>query len=175
MGNQAKRDSLVGAGFGATCRDAKPFLRRHYRVHNADRSCFLYGESLHQRQMVFIFGGLLVSVFTLGFYWLIFSAGWPRYLVIAVAMACFTLAVPVLCLLENRQKIVWALLMCVFLAGGIVRIRYAASVCDKGLFRPSTDRLARAEIVRRITELKREGPMLLGDCGGGVCRCGVRS
>lgn len=109
-----------------------------------------------------LFGGLLVSVSVLGLYWLVYSAGWPRYLVIAAALGCFALAVPIFGLLESRQKVLLAILTCVLLTGGIPRIRHLANACDRGLFRASSDRAARAEIVRRITELKREGPVLLG-------------
>jgi hypothetical protein len=77
-------------------------------------------------------------------------------------MACFALAVPIFGLLDSRQKVLLAILTCVLLMGGIFRIRHLSNVCDNGLFRASNDRVARAEIVRRITELKREGPMLLG-------------
>jgi hypothetical protein len=117
--------------------------------------------SIKDKWLLF-FGGLVVSVFTLGFYWLMFSAGWPRYLVIAMAMAYFTLCVPLFGLLKSRSRTLFAAFTCLLLVGGILRIPHLADVCDRGLFRASTDRVARAEIVRRITELRRGGPILLG-------------
>lgn len=126
----------------------------------------LYFAKGRLREKWFLFfAGLLVSVFALGFYWLMYSAGWPRYLVIAAAMAWFTLAVPLFGLVKSRRRLVYAALTCLLFVGGILRIPHLADVCDNGLFRASTDKVARAEIARRITALKQEGSILFAGRG----------
>ena len=53
--------------------------------------------------------GLLLSVTTTAIYWATLSIGWPRYLVIAVAIGAFLLSVPIFTL-ELWPKFLFALL-----------------------------------------------------------------
>lgn len=113
-------------------------------------------------QWVTLFLGLQISIGCLGFYWLFFSVGWPRYLLIAVVMGCFALSIPVFGLVKVRDRALFAALSVVFLVGGISRLPFAISRADRGLFRPTNERIARAQIVEAIRRKKQQGSITLG-------------
>jgi hypothetical protein len=120
---------------------------------------FLYWRSASKNWILFS-AGLLLSVTTTAIYWATLSVGWPRYLVIAVAMGAFLLSVPIFTL-ELWPKFLFALLALALLRTGLSRDRYILHSADHGLFRPTTERAARASLVRIIDQRKQEAPTIL--------------
>jgi hypothetical protein len=120
---------------------------------------FLYWRSASKNWILFS-AGLLLSVTTTAIYWATLSVGSPRYLVIAVAMGAFLLSVPIFTL-ELWPKLLFALLTLVLLRTGFSRDGYIVHSADHGLFRPTTERAARASLVRIIDQRKREAPTIL--------------
>jgi len=104
--------------------------------------------------------GLLFSVATTAIYWATLSVGWGRYLVIAVAMGAFLLSVPIFTL-ELWSKLLFALLTLVLLMTGFSRDGSILHSADHGLFRPTTERAARASLVRIIDQRTQEAPTIL--------------
>jgi hypothetical protein len=105
--------------------------------------------------------GLFLSVTITAIYWATLSIGWGRYLVIAVALGVFLLSVPIFTL-ELWPKLLFAFLTLVLLRTDFSRIGYVVHSADHGLFRPTTERTARAALVRVIDQRKQEGPSILG-------------
>jgi hypothetical protein len=101
--------------------------------------------------------GLLFSIATTAIYWATLSTGWPRYLIIAVALGVFLLSLPIFTL-ELRPKLVFALLTLILLRTGISRVGFVVHSADHGLFRPTTERTARALLVRAIQQRRQELP-----------------
>ena len=120
---------------------------------------FLYWRSASKNWILFS-AGLLLSVMTTAIYWATLSVGWPRYLVIAVAIGAFLLSVPVFTL-ELWPKFLFTLLTLVLLRTGFSRDAYIVRSADHGLFRPTTERAARASLVRIIDQRKRKAPIIL--------------
>jgi hypothetical protein len=116
----------------------------------------LYWRSA-SKNWVLLSAGLFFSVATTAIYWVTLSIGWVRYLVIAVAMGGFLLSIPIFTL-ESRPKLLFAILTLVVLRTGLSRVGYIVQSADHGLFRPTTERLARASVVRIIDQRKRERP-----------------
>jgi hypothetical protein len=105
--------------------------------------------------------GLLLSVTITAVYWATLSIGWARYLVIAVALGVFVLSLPIFTL-ELWSKLLFAFLTLVLLRADFPRIGYIVHSVDHGLFRPTTERTARAALVRVIDQRKQDGPTILG-------------
>ena len=124
---------------------------------------FLYWRSASKNWTLFS-AGVLLSVTTTAIYWATLSVGWPRYLVIAVAMGAFLLSVPVFTL-ELWPKFLFALLTLVLLRTGFSRDGYIVHSANHGLFRTTTERAARASLVRIIDQRKREAPTSLASRG----------
>jgi hypothetical protein len=101
--------------------------------------------------------GLLFSIATTAIYWATLSIGWARYLIIAVAMGVFLLSLPIFTL-ELRPKLVFALLTLILLRTGLSRVGSVVHSADHGLFRSTTERTARALLVRAIQQRKQEVP-----------------
>lgn len=119
----------------------------------------LYWRSA-SKNWISLSAGLLLSVATSAVYWATVSIGWPRYLVIAVAMAAFLLSVPVFTL-EVRPKLVFALVTLVLLRNGFSRVGQIVESADHGLFKPTTERAARASLMRVIGQRRQEAPAIL--------------
>jgi len=110
-----------------------------------------------------LFLGLQLSVLSLALYWIFFSIGLPRYLVIGMAMACFAMMVPVLGLSGLRGAAFYIALGAVVLVGGIIRIPATATrAADHGLFKATAERHARKKIVKAIRALKEPEPLVVG-------------
>ena len=106
-----------------------------------------------------LFLGSQVSVFFLALYWVFFSIGLPRYLVIGMAMACFAMIIPILAWLRFRWAILYLGLCAMVLAGGLRRIPATATrAADHGLFKATAERHARKKIVQTIRGLQTPGP-----------------
>ena len=75
-------------------------------------------------------------------------------------MGAFLLSVPVFTL-ELWPKLVFALLTLVLLMTGLSRAGHILQSADHGLFRPTTERAARASLVRIIEQRKQEAPTIL--------------
>jgi hypothetical protein len=119
----------------------------------------LYWRSA-SKNWILLSAGLFLSVTTAAIYWATLSVGWPRYLVIAVAMGVFLLSVPIFTL-ELWPKLLFALLTPVLLMTGFSRAGYIVQSADHGLFRPTTERAARTSLVRIIDQRKHEAPIIL--------------
>ena len=119
----------------------------------------LYWRSA-SKNWISLSAGLLLSVATAAIYWATLSIGWPRYLVIAVAMGAFLLSVPIFTL-ELWPKLLFALLTLVLLKTGLSRAGDIVQSADRGLFRPTTERAARASLTRIIDQRKQEAPTIL--------------
>jgi len=115
------------------------------------------------RDWAWLFLGLQISVLGLVLYWIFFSIGWPRYLVIGMAIASFTMALPILGLLKPRGAILYLALGSLVLAGGIRRIPATATrAADHGLFKASAERHARKKMVETIRGLTGAEPLVVG-------------
>jgi hypothetical protein len=114
-----------------------------------------------------LFLGLFVAIWSFGGYWLFISIGWPRYLVVAVAIGCFALCIPIVGLQRAWQRVLFALVSLAVLigGGGLGRLRFIVTDVDNGLFRPSSERLARARVVATIKEQAKQGPLILSSEG----------
>jgi len=121
---------------------------------------FLYWHSA-SKNWILLSAGLLFSVTITAIYWVTLSIGWGRYLVIAVALGVFLLSVPIFTL-ELWPKLLFAFLTVVLLRTDFSRIGYIVHSADHGLFRPTTERTARAAVVRVIDQRKQEAPAILG-------------
>ncbi len=119
----------------------------------------LYWRSA-SKNWISLSAGLLLSVATTAIYWATLSIGWPRYLVIAVAMGAFLLSVPIFTL-ELWPKLLFALLTLVLLMTGLSRAGHIVQSADHGLFRPTTERAARASLTRIIDQRQQEAPTIL--------------
>jgi hypothetical protein len=119
----------------------------------------LYWRSA-SKNWISLSAGLLLSVATTAIYWATLSIGWARYLVIAVAMGAFLLSVPIFTL-ELWPKLLFAFLTLVLLMAGFSRAGYIVQSADHGLFRPTTERAARASLVRIIDQRKQGPPTIL--------------
>jgi hypothetical protein len=108
-----------------------------------------------------LFAGLAASTAVYSLYWLMFSIGWPRYLVIAIGLAAFALCVPALACSRWQDRALSCVCVLVLVAAGIPRIPYALSLADNGIFRPSTERQARADVVAVIHATEERGPVVL--------------
>ena len=120
----------------------------------------LYWHS-SSKNWILLSAGLLLSVTITAIYWATLSIGWARYLVIAVALGVFLLSVPIFTL-ELWPKLLFAFFTLVLLRTDFSRIGYIVHSADHGLFRPTTERTARAALVRVIDQRKQEGPTILG-------------
>lgn len=121
-----------------------------------------FGLRQYAKQWLALFAGISASMLVLGFYWLFFSIGWPRYLLIGIAMGCFLLALPLLAGARWWCVAPYSALIGVLLAPGIPRLAYVRGRADRGLFRPNSERVARAEIVAKINELQSQRDVTLG-------------
>ena len=84
-----------------------------------------------------LFAGLLISIgFSFG-YWLCFSIGWPRYVVMAVGMACFALCVPIFGLAAARQKLLYGMIALLVLSTGFANLPGVWQLVQNDLFRPT--------------------------------------
>jgi len=112
------------------------------------------------KNWILLSAGLLLSIATAATYWMMVSIGWARYLVIAVAMAAFLLSIPVFTL-ELWPKLLFAVLILFFLRTGFSRAGHSVHLADHGLFRPTTERTARASLVRIIGQRKQEATVVI--------------
>jgi hypothetical protein len=119
----------------------------------------LYWRSA-SKNWILLSAGLLFSVATTALYWATLSVGWARYLIIAVAMGAFLLSVPIFTL-ELWPKVFFAIVTLASLRTGLARAGYIVQSADHGLFRPTTDRVARALVVRIIDQRKQQAPTIL--------------
>ncbi len=119
----------------------------------------LYWRSA-SKNWILLSAGLLASVTITAIYWATLSVGWGRYLVIAVAMGAFLLSVPIFTL-ELWPKVFFAIVTLALLRTGLARAGYIVQSADHGLFRPTTDRVARALVVRIIDQRKQQAPTIL--------------
>ena len=106
--------------------------------------------------------GLFVSSVSLAGYWIFFSIGLPRYLVIAMALACFTMSVPIFGFLKFRHVLLFLVLGLAAFSGGIRRIPATLSRADHGLFKATAERHARKQIVAAIHRLRAQEPLVVG-------------
>lgn len=120
---------------------------------------FLYWRST-SKNWILLSAGLLLSVAATAIYWATLSIGWPRYLVIAVAMGAFLLSVPIFTL-ELWPKLLFALSTMLLLSPGLARAGNLVQSADHGLFRPTPERVARASLVRIINQRQQQGPTIL--------------
>ena len=74
-------------------------------------------------------------------------------------MGAFPGSIPIFTL-ELWPKLVFALLTLVLLMTGLWRAGYIVQSADHGLFRPTTERAARASLVRIIEQRKQEAPRI---------------
>jgi hypothetical protein len=119
----------------------------------------LYWRSA-SKNWILLSAGLLFAVATTALYWATLSVGWARYLIIAVAMGAFLLSVPIFTL-ELWPKVFVAIVTLALLRTGLARAGYIVQSADHGLFRPTTDRVARALVVRIIDQRKQQAPTIL--------------
>jgi hypothetical protein len=75
-------------------------------------------------------------------------------------MGAFLLSVPIFTL-ELWPKLLFALLTLVLLKTGLSRAGDIVQSADRGLFRPTTERAARASLTRIIDQRKQEAPTIL--------------
>jgi hypothetical protein len=109
-----------------------------------------------------LFAGMLVSVFSFVSYWIFYSVGRPRYLAIGMALACFTICIPVFSSFRFRPAILYLTLAGVALSGGIRRISTTMTrAADHGLFKASSERHARKKIVETLRRMREQGPFLV--------------
>ena len=104
--------------------------------------------------------GLLLSAATAAVYWATLSTGWPRYLVICVTMTAFLLSIPIFTL-ERWPKLLFTCLVLLLLTTGLSRTGRVLDSVDRGLFRSTTNRVARASLVQVIEQRKKAGPIIL--------------
>lgn len=110
-----------------------------------------------------LFLGLFVSFLTLALYWIFLSIGRPRYLVIAMALACFAMSIPVFGFLKLRRAIFFLALGVAAFSGGIRRSPATITrAVDHGLFKATAERHARKKIVAALRRLREPGPMVVG-------------
>ncbi len=124
-------------------------------------------RGLRERRWRALILGLAASIWCLGAYWLFISIGWPRYLVIAVAIGCFALCIPIVGLRHAWQRAGFTLAALALLAagGGLRRLPLIVVDADNGLFRASSERLARAGVVAAIKDQLKRGPVILSSEG----------
>jgi 4-amino-4-deoxy-L-arabinose transferase-like glycosyltransferase len=121
------------------------------------------GMTRIRRNWTWLFLGLLVSFLSLALYWTFFSIGWPRYLVIAMALVCFALSVPVFGFLKFRHALLFLPLSVAVFSGGMRRIPATITrAADHGLFKATAERHARKKIVVAIRGLREQGPLVVG-------------
>lgn len=110
-----------------------------------------------------LFLGLTLSVLSLVLYWIFLSVGWPRYLVIAMAMACFAISIPVFGFLRVRAAFLYLALTAAVLSGGVRRIPATMTrAADHGFFKATAERHARKKIVEVIRRLREREPIVVG-------------
>ncbi|MBA2269490.1 MAG: hypothetical protein H0W20_02700 [Chthoniobacterales bacterium] len=120
----------------------------------------LFWRSAAERWRMF-FTALALSVLVSGVYWAALSVGRPRYAITTITMICFLFAVPVFGVVRVWQKLLCTALAAVILSTGIQRASYVLKLADRGLFRPSSERLARAGLVDRIQSIQAREPVQL--------------
>ena len=108
-----------------------------------------------------LFAGLVLSILASSGYWLFCSLGWIRYLTIAVGLSCFALSVPIYGLPQMWKKLLYTVLLLIFLSSGLALFWPRVTHVENGLFHPSNERLARSKVVATLQHLKQEGPMIL--------------
>ena len=108
-----------------------------------------------------LFAGLVLSIFISAGYWLISSVGWIRYLTIAAGLGCFALSVPIYGLPQMWKKLLYAVLLLIFLGSGLALFWPRVTHVENGLFHPSSERLTRNKLVAAIQDLKQRGPLTL--------------
>ena len=104
--------------------------------------------------------GILLSMTSAAIYWATLSKGWPRYLVICIAMGAFLLSIPMFAH-AWRGKLFFALFAILLLKTGFSRSGNIFDSIDRGLFRPTEERAARSSLVRIIERRQKEGPIIL--------------
>jgi hypothetical protein len=105
-------------------------------------------------------GGILLSMTSAAIYWATLSPGWARYLVICIAMGVFLLSIPIFTVTWWR-KLLFVLFAILLLKTGFDRSGHIFRSADRGLFRPSEERTARASLVQIIERRQAEGPVIL--------------
>jgi hypothetical protein len=115
-----------------------------------------------ETRWIALFFGLLVSIASATTYWLGWSIGRPRYLLIAVTLACFALVIPALTLRRLAERLAWTC-SAVFLVGAGIRHlpAHVRRVADRGVYAPSSQRVARIAVVKKIEQIRRQGPTVL--------------
>jgi hypothetical protein len=108
-----------------------------------------------------VFGSVLASVVISGFYWAALSVGRPRYAIICIAMMCFAIVIPILGLPRWWQKLIAAAVICLLLRDGITRAPYVWKTADRGLFRASTERIARSQLLQHVGRVRATEPVQL--------------
>jgi hypothetical protein len=89
--------------------------------------------------------------------------GRPRYLAIGMALACFTICIPVFGFFKLRTAFLYLALVSVALSGGLRRISITMTrAADHGFFKASSERHARKKIVEALRRLREHGPILAG-------------
>jgi 4-amino-4-deoxy-L-arabinose transferase-like glycosyltransferase len=125
--------------------------------------CLGLGITRISRNWTWLFLGLLLSFFSLALYWTFFSIGLTRYLVIAMALACFALSIPIFGYLKFRHALLFLVLIVAAFSGGIGRIPATVTrAADHGLFKATVERHARKKIVAALRRLREQGPMVIG-------------
>jgi hypothetical protein len=116
-----------------------------------------------RQNWTWLFLGLLLSFFSLALYWTFFSIGLPRYLVIAMALVCFALSVPIFGFLKFRHALLFLVFGVAAFSGGMRRIPATITrAADHGLFKATAERHARKKIVVAIRGLREQGPLVVG-------------
>lgn len=109
-----------------------------------------------------LFVGMLTSVLIGTAYWLGWSVGWPRYLIVTGVVACFAFILPVFALRRGVERIVWALAVGLMIKSGLRHLPpRIASAADRGLFQPSNARLARTALAKKIDKIRKKESVVL--------------
>jgi hypothetical protein len=128
--------------------------------------CLLAGLALGisriRRQWTLLQLGVFASFLSLTLYWIFFSIGLPRYLVIPMALACFSMSVPIFGFVKFRHALLFLVLGLAAFSGGIRRISATLRRADHGLFKATAERHARKQIVAAIHRLRAQEPLVVG-------------
>ncbi len=108
-----------------------------------------------------LFAGLVLSILFSSGYWMFSSVGWIRYLTIAAGLSCFALSVPIYGLPQLWKKLLYSVLLLIFLSSGLALFWPRVTQLENGLFHPSNERLARSKLIATLQHLKQQGPIIL--------------
>jgi hypothetical protein len=134
-------------------------LHERFGVHPAAAAVFAVLVLLAARRALhapwrLLLAGLAVACGVHTAYWLFKSVGLPRYQIIPIGLSCIALCIPIWGCRRWLPRCGFTLAALVLIAPGLPRLSFALGLADRGLFQPTTERLARDRVVATLRELQ---------------------